>query len=216
MGKLVSRIVYSKELLEDHVSSSSCWREVCQKIGLKPYSGSESYAKKRAIEFGVDFSHFTGLGWAKSKVLGSKRAIDHYLVCPSSIKSHTLRKRLIKEGIKQEMCESCGITEWMGDKVPLELDHKNSNPEDCRLDNLEILCANCHALKTARTRANKKQVRIPGNKPRNFDKPWLRKFEVTKAELEDLLANNTVVSIGKMYGVSDSAIHKRAKKLGVA
>jgi hypothetical protein len=51
---------------------------------------------------------------------------------------------LIKEGLKEAKCECCGRTEWLG--VPLELHHINEVHTDNRLENLLILCPNCHAM----------------------------------------------------------------------
>lgn len=54
------------------------------------------------------------------------------------------RRRLIEEGLKEEKCECCGLSEWMGKPIPLELHHKDFNHFNNSLDNLQILCANCH------------------------------------------------------------------------
>lgn len=56
-----------------------------------------------------------------------------------------LKKRLFKEGIKKNECEMCGISEWRGVKIGLELDHINGDSYDHRLENIRILCPNCHA-----------------------------------------------------------------------
>ena len=56
----------------------------------------------------------------------------------------TKRRKLIEEGIKEEKCEICGFSEWMGKPIPLELHHKDFNHYNNSLDNLQILCANCH------------------------------------------------------------------------
>lgn len=45
--------------------------------------------------------------------------------------------------------------------------------------------------------------------------PRDRKFDVSKEELETLIANNPLTRIGKMFGVSDNAIRKRCMKLGI-
>ena len=54
------------------------------------------------------------------------------------------RTKLIECGIKEEKCECCGLSEWMGKPIPLELHHKDFNHYNNALDNLQILCANCH------------------------------------------------------------------------
>ena len=43
------------------------------------------------------------------------------------------------------MCEECGLAVWNGRPIPLELDHVNGRYTDNRLENLRILCPNCHA-----------------------------------------------------------------------
>jgi hypothetical protein len=57
-----------------------------------------------------------------------------------------LKRRLIDAGIKTRRCESCGLTEWQGIAVPLALHHVNGDRHDNRLENLQILCPNCHGL----------------------------------------------------------------------
>lgn len=59
--------------------------------------------------------------------------------------SGRLKQRLIAEGIKQAKCEVCGRTKWRGKDIPLELHHKNGDPYDHTLENIQILCPNCHA-----------------------------------------------------------------------
>lgn len=57
-----------------------------------------------------------------------------------------LRNKLFRDGLKERKCECCGLTEWMGNPIPLELHHKNHNHFDNSLDNLQILCSNCHGV----------------------------------------------------------------------
>lgn len=146
------RVKYTKELLEDAVRNSTTWAAVCRLVGVKPMTGSQTHLKKRALEYGIDHSHFVGSAFNTGRVFGPKQPIEVLLVENSSAGSHYLRKRLIKEGLKEAKCEDCGITEWQGEPAPLELDHKNSNNSDCKFENLQILCPNCHASKTRKSR----------------------------------------------------------------
>ncbi len=56
-----------------------------------------------------------------------------------------LKKRLLKEGLLQYRCYICGLTEWLGKPISLQLDHENGVRSDCRIENLRLLCPNCHS-----------------------------------------------------------------------
>ena len=56
------------------------------------------------------------------------------------------------KALKEEKCELCGLTHWLNGKIPLELDHIDSNHHNNSLDNLQILCPNCHAVVTIERR----------------------------------------------------------------
>lgn len=56
-----------------------------------------------------------------------------------------LKARLINEGLKENRCEECGITEWRGRPLSMELHHVSGDGSDNRLENLQLLCGNCHA-----------------------------------------------------------------------
>jgi MerR HTH family regulatory protein len=58
---------------------------------------------------------------------------------------HNLKHRLIKAGLKTACCEICGLDEWRGAPLPLALHHVNGDKHDNRLENLQILCGNCHS-----------------------------------------------------------------------
>lgn len=57
-----------------------------------------------------------------------------------------LRRKLIRDGIKEAKCEKCGLSEWLNNPIPLELHHIDYNRYNNNLSNLQILCPNCHAL----------------------------------------------------------------------
>jgi hypothetical protein len=59
-------------------------------------------------------------------------------------RSH-LKIRLVQEGLKQDRCEACGITEWRGGALSMHLHHVNGDGSDNRLENIVFLCPNCHS-----------------------------------------------------------------------
>lgn len=65
-----------------------------------------------------------------------------------------LRKRILYE--QDCKCNRCGISEWLGEKISLELEHKDGNHHNNNRENLEILCPNCHSLTTTWRGRNKK------------------------------------------------------------
>ena len=142
------KIKYSKELLEAVVRESLNWRTVCERIGLKPFTGNESYLKIRCQKFGIDFSHFPGKGWGRGKPnLGKRKAIDEYLKKNvHNITSNTLRRYLIEAELKRSVCEECELEVWCGNPIRFQLHHKNGDHFDNTFTNLEILCPNCHSL----------------------------------------------------------------------
>lgn len=70
---------------------------------------------------------------------------DVYIETSENIQTNKIRQKLLKDGLKAHMCEICGNTEWNGFPIPLEIHHKDGNRQNNELDNLQILCPNCHA-----------------------------------------------------------------------
>ena len=138
----------TKKEYEAAVAKSFSIASVCRILGLKPTGGNYRIIHKAIEEFKLDTSHFTGQGWNVGLKFNPKEVtrIEDILVKDSFYQSYKLKKRLIQEGIKKECCESCGLTEWLGKPIPLEMHHMNGDNRDNRLANLQLLCPNCHAL----------------------------------------------------------------------
>ena len=137
---------YTFDNLNPIIKESNTWADVCRKIGIKPMTGAQSYIKKIAIRLGINFNHFIGKSSRKGKTSGKRISVKKYLYNGSKITSHRLKILLIRDGLKEKCCEICGLYNWNGFNIPLELHHKNGNHNDNRLENLIIVCPNCHSL----------------------------------------------------------------------
>ena len=140
-------IKHTNEALLKAVAVAVSWAEVCRLLGVRSGTGNQTHFKRRAVLAGANFSHFTGRAWLRGKINHRSRinASEYLAIDGKKIKSHELKMKLIRDGFKAHKCEGCGLSEWMGHPIPIELHHRNGRPSDNRLDNIQILCHNCHA-----------------------------------------------------------------------
>ena len=98
---------YEPDNLEEIVLESTSFSEVLRKLGI-PIQGNNSKTLKSVIELkGISIKHFTGR--AKTYKTSYKN-VSEYLIKDSSISSSSLKDKLIKEKIKENICEECGIS----------------------------------------------------------------------------------------------------------
>lgn len=111
---------------------------ICRQLQCKP-STLETYLKVWNIVY-------SGNQGEKGLKVSNRRKSALEYAKKETAQIPKLRKKLIEDGIKQQKCEQCGLSEWRGNKIPLELHHKDGNRFNNNLDNLEIVCPNCHSL----------------------------------------------------------------------
>lgn len=138
---------YSKENLSKLVKDSKSIAQVIQKLKDKGETSKPETIKKYIQKYNLDVSHFTGQRWNKSMSINHNAQIPLEKILQEGInyRGDTLKKRLIEAGLLEYKCK-CGNTgEWLGKPIVLELHHINGNHFDNRLENLQILCPNCHS-----------------------------------------------------------------------
>jgi hypothetical protein len=153
---------WTDDQLRAAVAGSHSYAGVIRKLGLVPAGGNYDAIPRRVRALGLDTSHFTGQGWNKgAKFLPRPaRALHEILVIDRPTSSHGLKQRLFNEGVKKRECELCSWAQCAPDgRLPLELDHVNGDKTDNRLENLRILCPNCHALQPTHRGLNKRSRR---------------------------------------------------------
>jgi 5-methylcytosine-specific restriction endonuclease McrA len=73
------------------------------------------------------------------------RDMSVYLDNRVPMQSDKLKIRLINEGYLEPKCAICERNFWIGESIPLQLDHISGNNDDNSLENLRLICPNCHA-----------------------------------------------------------------------
>ena len=162
------------------------YKDVLRYLGI-PTTGNNSTTLKNKIRFfDIDTSHFT----FASKSKGKPRPLIDYLTVDSKCSRQVLKHRLIKEGYKRNVCEMCGITEWNGKPLVMQIHHKDGNTKNNSLDNLMMICPNCHA-QTENYRGNANQN---VEKPKNYCQDCGREIGRTSTRCPSCAAR---VRIGK-------------------
>ena len=237
---------YTKEFLSDMVAESHNWSDLLRNLGLKVTGGNHRNIKGKVVCFDIGTSHFKKGPWNKGltaktseKVRAGRDKIrtpdELVFIEKSTYKSSDLYKRLIRIGWKDE-CSICGLSIWLDKPIRLHVDHKNGRHTDCRLENLRLLCPNCHSqTDTYSGKANKgpskprkkrrrKQERFCASCNKGISRNSksglclkclsFKRRTVERPSREILM--NQIEEIGycgtaRIYGVSDNAIRKWLK-----
>ena len=156
---------FTKEDYENAAKASFSIAGMCRYLKIAPRGGNYATVKNYVKKYEIDTSHFTGQGWNTGLKFNPHPPfkMEEILVENRPYNTNTLKKRLIKEGYKDHKCENCGRSEWEGNPIPLELHHINGDRNDNRIENLEILCPNCHTMTDNFRGSNKKRYDYKNN-----------------------------------------------------
>ena len=126
---------YTDEQIIEYSKEVKSIAELLKRIGKKPAGGNYYSIKKLIQKLNINTDHWTGQGWNKDQQLKDWKDYTKAV----HLKPHLIKHRGMK-------CEKCGLTEWQNSIIPLEAHHIDGDRTNNTLDNLQLLCCNCHAL----------------------------------------------------------------------
>lgn len=141
---------YTLEEFIDAVKNSFSIAQVLNKLNKIPSGGNYKIVKFKIKQLNLDISHFTGKGHLKGKKHNWASKLEDNLVFVKdgkhNLSTARIKQRLLESGKLEKKCYNCENTTWLSKEIPLELEHKNGNNTDNQIENLTLLCPNCHAL----------------------------------------------------------------------
>jgi 5-methylcytosine-specific restriction endonuclease McrA len=140
-----SHFTWTDEELREAYFRARSIADILRSLGLVPRGGNYRTVKERLRALDLDPAALPGQAWARGRSF-VRLSLQEMLVDGRPCAGATLAKRLITAGILERCCARCKRAGWEGQLIPLELDHINGDHDDNRLENLRLLCPNCHAL----------------------------------------------------------------------
>lgn len=134
---------------------------VIRSLGRAVVGTSYRFVRREVVRLGLDTSHWLGQRHGTSASV-TKRPLSEMLVerCPAQ--RGKVKQRLLKLGLLRNECYECGLPAlWNGKPLVFHLDHVNGVRDDCRLENLRLICPNCHSQTPTYAGRNKKRRHAP-------------------------------------------------------
>lgn len=224
---------WTDEQLIEAVASSKTMAETLLKLNLRVVTTNYTRINKRITDLNITKDHFRQPNGSHRQRPLSEIMIEnspHY-------NTGDLKRRLLKEGLLKYECHECKLTDWRGKSISLELDHINGVNIDNRLENLRLLCPNCHAQTESYCYHNKirkqpdkvceycgilyrgkfgqkccsRSCSVQNKKKKlSVPRPEQRKVKdrPSKEEILALLETSNFCAVGRRFGVSDNCIRK--------
>ena len=228
---------FTDEELGAIVSDCLSYRELISKCGYKSWNGNTiSTIKRRLADSRISTDHFQARG-----CIGITRTAENVFCKDSTAAQQVVRRWYTKLECSPYECSVCGLSDWQGKRLVLQLDHINGDNHDNRLENLRWLCPNCHSQTNTFCGKQKKKNHWTSNgitdvEQSNYcvdcgrkisksatrcimcDKLFQRRVtRPSKSELEEFLikCNGNFREASRHYGVTDNAVRKWCKQMNL-
>lgn len=206
--------IMTKEKLIESVKISFTIAEVLKKMNMSITTGNYKTFHRKVKEFNINTDHFLGQSHLRGKNHFTKKskALDEILVANSNYTAiSNLKKRLVNNNLLSYKCSICQISNWQGKSLSLQLDHINGINDDNRLENLRLICPNCHSQTDTFAGRNIKRSSDKFCTCGNEKLSNSNTCRECRAKSQQKITKDDLIIL-----VKDIGITKAAKKLGVA
>lgn len=148
--KYVKLVLPSDTDIANAVTLSNSIAQTLKRLGLSDVNNTRVMLKRKIGLLQLSTAHFTGQGWARgmSSLTDTRITSKYEAYLAGEKRGHVdqayLRKALEALGVK-EKCSCCGVSEWLGKRLRIEIDHIDGDPSNNVPSNLRYLCPNCHS-----------------------------------------------------------------------
>lgn len=220
---------WSKERIKSIIKDCDSLTQVLEKLDIPRAGNNSNTLRKKLEEYNIDYSHFT-YGNKSKKGIENYVPVAEYLDTNKYITTHRLKEKLFKEGIKKNECENpkcpCKNGYWLDNPLVCQLHHINGDNTDNRLENLQILCPNCHSQTDnycgQANKAPKYFCELCGKEKKTKSSRYCLecsaklKRKVTRPGKEEIIEMfkklHSFTSVGSAYNVSDKTIRNWCKQ----
>lgn len=221
--------------LADAVAANISMAATVRHVGMSMQGANYRTIRKRILKLGISTDHWLGL---KHGTGGRKTATDLstvFTITDSPPNMEKIRRLGLVNTFITNVCYECGVaTEWNGKPLSLQLDHVNGNRCDNRVENLRMLCPNCHTQTPTWGSKNTKLASRPSTSCSDcgdtISKGSIRCKKCahvarvgvgskiswpTNAELFYMIDSTNMSAVSRELKISTNAIKKHIKKSGI-